>query len=129
MLNKAVYDFAMKIMEAARINAKETDTEFPSSEYKVYVKRINPRLRTPMYVNVESKAEGYHVLISTAGKLIQVKKHGNRKNGDRFSDVCEKVKSFMKEKSGLSEKFDNIEGSNVEHVVKVLWKMTEAKYA
>lgn len=127
MISKPMYDFAMKIMEAARINAKDSDTEFPSSEYKVYIKRINPRLKTPMYVNVESKTEGYHVLISTAGKLIQVKKRGKRPLGDRFSDVCEKVKSFMKEKSGISEKFDEIEGSNVEHVVKVLWKMTEVK--
>lgn len=127
MINGAMLDFALKIVEAATLNVKDEETEFPNKEYRVFIKRHNPRLKTPIYLNVESKKEGFHVLVSTAGKLIQVKKFGTRDRGDRFSDICEKVKKFMKEKSGISKKFDEIDGATTEHVVKLLWKMTELK--
>lgn len=127
MINDGMLDFALKIVEAATLNVKEEGTEFPNSDYRVYIKRYNPRLKTPIYLNIESRKEWFHVLVSTTGKLIQVKKFGTRDKNDRFTDVCEKVKAFVKEKSGISEKFDEIEGSTIEHVIKFLWKMTELK--
>ena len=127
MIDGAMLDFALKFVEAATLNVKDEDTEFPNKEYRVYVKRYNPRLKTPIYLNIESKTEGFHVLVSTAGKLIQVKKFGIRDRKDRFSDICEKTKKFVKEKTGISEKFDKIDGSTTEHLVKFLWGMTELK--
>lgn len=127
MISEAALDFARKIVEAATLNVKDEGTEFPNKDYRVYVKRYNPRLKTPIYLNIESKKEGFHVLVSTAGKLIQVKKFGTRDHGDRFSDICDKVQLFVKEKSGISEKFDEIKGSTIEHVIKFLWKITDAK--
>ena len=63
-------------------------------------------------------------MVTTYGKLIQVKNYGNRKFGDKFEDVCDKVKLFMEENFEEAGKFTEA-GGKIKHVVKVLWKMTE----
>lgn len=124
-LSPFVKEFAGKIIEAASLNNKSgEDSVFPNEEYRVFVKRINKRLKTPPYINIVSRKEGFHIMVTTYGKLIQVKNYGNRKFGDKFEDVCDKVKLFMEENFEGAGKFTE-SGGKIKHVVKVLWKMTE----
>ena len=109
-LSPFVKEFAGKIIETASLNNKSgEDSVFPNEEYRVFVKRINKRLKTPPYINIVSRKEGFHIMVTTYGKLIQVKNYGNRKFGDNFEGA---------------DKFTEA-GGKIKHVVKVLWKMTE----
>ena len=127
-VSKEVYNLFTDILSKAKLNlGEEGETEFPKNDYKVYVHRTNPRLKTPPYVNVESNKELFHILVTTTGRVLQVKDYGNRPRGDKFTDIAEKVKNFMKEPSLLGGKFTEL-GGTIEMLTKMIWKMTEIKH-
>lgn len=127
-ISKEAYNFFTAILAKAKLNlGSEGETVFPKDAYKVYVHRDNPRLKTPQYLNVISLGEQFHVTVTTSGRLLQVKKYGTRKVGDKFSDITEKVKKFVDEPSMIGGKFSEL-GATVGMLVNILWKMTEVKY-
>ena len=119
-----IYDMFSQMFAKAKINLAE-DSAFPKDEYKIYLKRVNPRLKTPPYVNIESVDEQFHVLMTTNGRIIQVKSYGKRPKNDRFSDISEKMKSFVAERSLISGKLAELGATN-DSVIKFLWKLLES---
>ena len=82
--------------EMAKLNLKDGATSlFPANKYRIVVMRDKSPNNPPnMYVNYPSEGWEIKVFIES-GDLWQVVSYGNRKCGDKFSDIIKMIKDWF----------------------------------